>query len=250
MEQRRILLKVLSGRAEKSKYLLEKPSILIGTAEACDVRVKSPDVSPIHVLLQRSGETYVMVRRGVLPVQVNGKETDQAVLGNNDELTVAGLAFSLEMSGGSPDPRNEGGAAGNAAAAKKKKTKIYLFLAAYLSWMALLLMLYLNMGQGKDPIASTQQRLDALELSFQGSTLPNKQEIRDQLHEALRLEFRLPRATTIAKIRGVLDATLANPDTNPFGKGFLSADPEKSSDTLRTFILEENSRQNRLADLE
>jgi len=242
-------IKVLRGKTEQRKYVLKKDSVLIGRNVNCDIRLGGPEISPIHLILQRAEDGCIVVKKGVRAVYVNGRETVQAVLAHGDEIQVgeyvfcyqrpdkAGVVAAARASAGGDDKKAEG------AAGRSQVNRKWLLIGGYLSVMVLVVSVLVTMGddgpQGPEPPST---RLEKLAAAYATSTLDNRDKIRELVALALLNEMRLEPEERLKLVNAAIGATVP-PGSKPYDENdFLE-------DSLRLFVIDEVHRQLYLAEV-
>lgn len=239
-------LTVLSGKTDQKKYLVDKESFRVGRDPGCDMRLIGPEISLIHVLLQRAGDNYVLVKKTPRDVLVNGRATEQAVLKHNDEITIGGYVFCYQRSDAAgapkgPTPGPEQDQAEGVKARQKKSNKTWLLVGVYLSFMFLLLA-YLAVGRASKPIGEfktaedafqavseeelgnvqlrASQRVEALKVVYEeskkvevankdkGQKMANRDEVFRLAQEALSHENRIPKSEAVDLLKTALSVAI------------------------------------------
>jgi hypothetical protein len=245
MSEEQPYISVKSGKTDRSRYPLQKRSVLVGREPACDICLASAELSPIHLMLQRGERGYILVRQGSNPVFVNGKETVQSVLKDSDEIRIASFVLEYHAPGSAgvaprPLPGQESRDQG-AVGPKGSKTKSLLMsivLFVYLPIMAIII--GAMMFRSPDALyAPLSQRLEDLDTAYQNSQLVEQQknEVAEMVREAISQEMRVRSDLTVERLQRALNATIDS-GSNPY------RNPELLNDPLRVFIREEIDRQN------
>ncbi|MGL5096979.1 MAG: FHA domain-containing protein, partial [Planctomycetia bacterium] len=88
---------VLVALDDIADILVEKPIIVIGRSDECDVVVDSKKVSRMHCCLAVVGVDTLVVRDlgSTNGIRVNGEATDESTLNLGDELTIANLTYRV-----------------------------------------------------------------------------------------------------------------------------------------------------------
>jgi Protein of unknown function (DUF3662)/FHA domain len=82
---REVVTLTVAGR----KHEITKPSVVIGRSREADIRVSDVNVSRRHAELRQDGTAYLIVDLGSTNgVEVNGKRTDRAKVGDGDRITI------------------------------------------------------------------------------------------------------------------------------------------------------------------
>jgi pSer/pThr/pTyr-binding forkhead associated (FHA) protein len=100
--------------------LLDKPILLVGRHQECDIQIDSRKISRRHCCLAQV-QDYLVVRDlgSTNGVRVNGIRVIEGKLADNDELTIGNLRFRLTREDGSVDPSVHAKARNKAPVAKK-----------------------------------------------------------------------------------------------------------------------------------
>lgn len=86
--------------AGDTRYQVTKPTVLIGRAQECDIRLADINVSRRHAELRQEGTSYVIVDLGSTNgTEVNGTRVQRAKLEHGDTVTVGStqLVFTREL---------------------------------------------------------------------------------------------------------------------------------------------------------
>lgn len=71
------------------EFELDMDRIRLGRSEGCDVVIKTPQVSSIHLELTREGDSFRLVDKDTTNgTRVNGKEVTEVVLQDGDEIMI------------------------------------------------------------------------------------------------------------------------------------------------------------------
>src|SRR4051812_14566793 len=105
--------------------LLDKPVLLVGRHEECDIQLNSRKVSRKHCVIAQVGDSLVVRDLGSTNgVRVNGVRVDDGTLRTGDELTIGNFRYQVHVEqrrgvGGPPaaGPGRPGGPAPAEAAA-------------------------------------------------------------------------------------------------------------------------------------
>ncbi len=82
-------LKVASGKLEGKEFILDKPRLIIGRDERCDIPIYyDRAVQPRHAVLEWTGTNYRIAPIGNAPVIVNGQTVSVKELNHNDVLLI------------------------------------------------------------------------------------------------------------------------------------------------------------------
>lgn len=232
------VLKAKKGRLRQTDYALNKDTILLGSSPKCDVHLEGADVSPIQVMLQRSGEQFVAIRKGKAPFYVNERQTVQAVLSHGDELRIGEsvLTFLHGAARAGTEAKPEVAAPGDEVRVRSKNASVRFTLVAIYLVFAFGVMGYFLMNPGQEwwevPV---KERIQMLDSAHARSSLPHKDELRNSLREILVHDTRLvDRKVTIEQLRAVLQLTYEHNETTRDGL---------ANDKLYQFIVEELRRQ-------
>jgi pSer/pThr/pTyr-binding forkhead associated (FHA) protein len=84
-------------RGSASPIVLQRPVLLVGRHEECDVRINSPKVSRRHCCLAMAYDRVLIRDLGSRNgVRVNGREVDESRLYQGDELAIGPIIFRVE----------------------------------------------------------------------------------------------------------------------------------------------------------
>jgi pSer/pThr/pTyr-binding forkhead associated (FHA) protein len=93
----------LLSLADGPSLLLDKPVLLIGRHEECDIQLNSRKVSRKHCVIAQVGESLVVRDLGSTNgVRVNGVRVENGSLRSGDELTIGNFRYQVHV-----DPRRE-----------------------------------------------------------------------------------------------------------------------------------------------
>ncbi len=95
-------LKVASGKLEGKEFVLDKPRLIIGRDERCDIALYyDRAVQPRHAVLEWTGAGYRIAPIGNAPVIVNGQNVPVKELSHNDVLLIGNtrLVYRLRAGG-------------------------------------------------------------------------------------------------------------------------------------------------------
>lgn len=92
-------LRLELGRNEGKEWVLDKQVMSIGRFERADIPLfGDQNVAPNHALVQKQGNSYVLVDQGSpIGVGVNGQRVQQAVLNPGDVIQIAGFNLKFLM---------------------------------------------------------------------------------------------------------------------------------------------------------
>lgn len=91
----------LVALSEGPNLVLDKPILLVGRHQECDVQIPSRKISRKHCCIAQVAD-YVVVRdlQSTNGIRVNGERMPEGVLRNGDELTIGNMKYRLEWSNG------------------------------------------------------------------------------------------------------------------------------------------------------
>jgi pSer/pThr/pTyr-binding forkhead associated (FHA) protein len=91
-------------RGSAPSIVLQRPVLLIGRHDECDVRINSPKVSRRHCCLAMAYDRVLIRDLGSRNgVRVNGREIDESRLYEGDELAIGPILFRLEALDDNPE---------------------------------------------------------------------------------------------------------------------------------------------------
>ena len=91
-------------RGSAPSIVLQRPVLLIGRHQECDVRINSPKVSRRHCCLAMAYDRVLIRDLGSRNgVRVNGRVVDESRLYEGDELAIGPLLFRLETLDENPE---------------------------------------------------------------------------------------------------------------------------------------------------
>jgi pSer/pThr/pTyr-binding forkhead associated (FHA) protein len=91
-------------RGSAPLIVLQRPVLLIGRHQECDVRVNSPKVSRRHCCLAMAYDRVLIRDLGSRNgVRVNGRQVDESRLYDGDELAIGPILFRLETADEIPE---------------------------------------------------------------------------------------------------------------------------------------------------
>src|SRR3954462_11436071 len=78
--------------------LLDKPVLLVGRHEECDIQLNSRKVSRKHCIIAQVGEALVVRDLGSTNgIRVNGVRVDDGTLRTGDELTIGNFRYQVHV---------------------------------------------------------------------------------------------------------------------------------------------------------
>lgn len=91
----------LVALTEGPNLVLDKPILLVGRHQECDVQIPSRKISRKHCCIAQVSD-YIVVRdlQSTNGIRVNGERTPEGVLRNGDELTIGNMKYRLEWTNG------------------------------------------------------------------------------------------------------------------------------------------------------
>lgn len=235
---------VVRGKTDRSRYPLTKDSILVGREQSCDICLSSAELSPIHFLLQRAGQGYLIVQKGARPVRINGHDTPQAALTDSDRIEVGPFVLEYHAPEGTaskaaplPGLARQSSEKQPKKSGKSKSILLLLAVVAYLVLIPLALVLW-KMRTQEVARPSLSARLQTLNSATTTSSLDSdlRNRVSALAREALSQEMLVSRETTIRRLRDALQATAVS-GSNPY------EDPAVMKDPLRAFLQDEIKRQ-------
>ena len=91
-------------RGSAPSIVLQRPVLLIGRHEDCDVRINSPKVSRRHCCLAMAYDRVLIRDLGSRNgVRVNGRDVDESRLYEGDEVAIGPILFRLEALDENPE---------------------------------------------------------------------------------------------------------------------------------------------------
>jgi hypothetical protein len=95
---------VTYGNTTKKYRPLDKPVILVGRGTGCDLTIASPEIAPIHCILARSPEGWVVRNcAGKLGIRVNDRSVQEERLYHDDKLQVGAFSFRIHLPDSVPE---------------------------------------------------------------------------------------------------------------------------------------------------
>lgn len=222
------LIRVTKGKASQRQFTLTLPVLKIGSAGDADLCLLDKKVAPVHVMLQKTGSTHVVIRYGDKPVLVNGVNVEQRVLQHNDEIAVGDCVLRYQVPG--------------MASTRSKKSVspvMWLLCVVYLVLMSGVIVALLG-GEVEGEKPSVGERLQGLENAYKASRLENKTQVYQLAGEALREEMRVGQTLSLGKMRAAMNLAV------PL-KGKPFSDETFLNDPLWAFLTQEIHRKASLA---
>jgi hypothetical protein len=231
---------VVSGAKKKKKYSLSKSSVLIGRGDKCDIVFTDPKISPIHALLQKAEETYIIVTKGDVPIEVNGRVRAQAVLADGDTIKLGDvvLSYSCAFQPSAPShsqsdlqPSQESNVdKPDVPGAKNKLLLPGLLLYLAISGLALGAWYWYSSG-GDNWRHWRSLRIEQLETARKSSKLDNRDEICEMALEAIRQTKRIEPGEIHRRLNLSLELTIPTDGSTPY------EDKSYVDDPLRRIII-------------
>ena len=83
------MLKIVSGKLEGREFVLDKPQLIIGRDERCDIPIYyDREVAPQHAILEWTGNGYKLTPVGQNAILHKGRRVNEMQLAHNDIITV------------------------------------------------------------------------------------------------------------------------------------------------------------------
>jgi predicted component of type VI protein secretion system len=94
---------LLVALVEGPNLILDKPILLVGRHQECDVQIPSRKISRKHCCIAQVAD-YVVVRdmQSTNGIRVNGERMPEGVLRHGDELTIGNMKYRLEWPKSAP----------------------------------------------------------------------------------------------------------------------------------------------------
>jgi predicted component of type VI protein secretion system len=88
----------LLSLADGPSLLLDKPILLVGRHEECDIQLNSRKISRKHCVIAQVGDKLVVRDLGSTNgVRVNGARVDDGILRTGDELTIGNYRYQVHV---------------------------------------------------------------------------------------------------------------------------------------------------------
>jgi|SRR5947209_4216652 len=88
----------LLSLSDGPSLLLDKPILLVGRHEECDIQLNSRKISRKHCVIAQVGETLLVHDLGSTNgVRVNGVRVDDATLKTGDELVIGNFRYQIHV---------------------------------------------------------------------------------------------------------------------------------------------------------
>src|SRR3954447_23222686 len=88
----------LLSLSDGPSLLLDKPVLLVGRHEECDIQLNSRKVSRKHCVIAQVGEAIVVRDLGSTNgIRINGVRIDDGTLRSGDELTIGNFRYKVQF---------------------------------------------------------------------------------------------------------------------------------------------------------
>src|SRR5437660_12585414 len=88
----------LLSLSDGPSLLLDKPILLVGRHEECDIQLNSKKISRKHCLIAQVGETLLVRDLGSTNgIRVNGVRVDDGALKTGDELVIGNFRYQIHV---------------------------------------------------------------------------------------------------------------------------------------------------------
>ena len=90
------VLRIMPPKAPPVEYALDLDRIHLGRSDSTDIVVKTPQVSSRHLEFKREGESFQVIDLdSTNGTKINGKEVDEALLADGDDLLIGNQVAAL-----------------------------------------------------------------------------------------------------------------------------------------------------------